>query len=103
MGLNRGELRFIEFKPLPETLIFVFAGLCIGFLQWTILRKYFLRSVFWIFASTIGWGICVLTTFFAEMVLDYEFPIFTFILGALLYGAITGGTIMWILRKKENI
>jgi hypothetical protein len=28
--------------------------------------------------------------------------VWAFILGALLYGAITGGTLMWIMRIKKN-
>src|SRR5512145_2687003 len=44
LELNRYELRFIEFRPLPEALIFACIGLIIGLLQWTILRRHFLRS-----------------------------------------------------------
>lgn len=93
LQLNRYELRFIEFRPLPEALIFACIGLIIGLLQWTILRRYFSRSFFWVLASTLGWGICVLVT---------QLSIWAFFLGALLYGAITGATLMWILRKKEE-
>jgi hypothetical protein len=93
LGLNRNELRFIEFKPLPEALIFAWAGLIIGLLQWTILRRYFLRSIYWVFASTLGWGICVFVT---------QISIWAFFIGALLYGVITGATLMWILRRKEE-
>lgn len=100
LNLNRSELRFIEFKPLPEALFFACSGVLIGVLQWTILRIYFLRSIYWIAASAFGWGICVLITYFAGMVLKPELSIFTFILGALLYGGITGGTLMWIMKKR---
>lgn len=93
LELNRYELRFIEFRPLPEALIFACIGLIIGLLQWTILRRYFLRSFFWVLASTLGWGMCVLVT---------RLSIWAFFMGALLYGAITGATLMWILRKKEE-
>lgn len=31
LGLNRGELRFIEFKPLPEALIFLVLDCCQGY------------------------------------------------------------------------
>jgi hypothetical protein len=47
MDLDREKLRFIEYKPLPETLIFASAGLLIGFLQWIVLRRYFFRSGYW--------------------------------------------------------
>jgi hypothetical protein len=93
LGLNRYELRFIEFRPLPEALFFACAGLIIGLSQWTILRKYFSRSFYWILASTLGWGLCVLVTLIS---------VWAFFVGALLYGAITGAAIMWVLKGKEN-
>jgi len=95
LELNRYELRFIEFNPLPEALIFACAGLLIGLLQWTILRRYFFRSGYWVLASALGWGICILMTFFIGWV------VVAFFLGALLYGAITGTTLMWILQNKK--
>jgi hypothetical protein len=91
LGLNRYELRFIEFRPLPEALIFACAGLTVGILQWFILKRYFSGSIFWILASTLGWGICILATLISA---------WAFFFGALLYGAITGATIVWMLRKK---
>lgn len=93
LGLNRYELRFIESNPLPEALIFACAGLIIGISQWVILRRYFSRSIYWVFASTVGWGICVLIT---------QISILAFFIGALLYGVITGAALMWVLHKKEE-
>lgn len=93
LGLNRYELRFIEFKPLPEALIFACAGLIIGLSQWTILRRYFSKSIYWVLASTLGWGICVFIT---------QISIWAFFIGALLYGVITGAALMWVLRRKEE-
>jgi len=93
LGMNRYELRFIEFKPLPEALFFASAGLIIGFLQWRILRRYFSGSIFWILASSLGWGLCIFVTLIS---------VWAFFLGALLYGAITGAAFMWILKRKEG-
>jgi len=93
LNLNRYELRFIEGNPLPEALIFACAGLVTGLLQWMILRKYTSKSVYWIFASTLGWGICVLVTLIS---------LWAFFIGALLYGAITGATLMWMMQRKET-
>lgn len=93
LNLNRYELRFIEGNPLPEALIFACAGLVTGLLQWMILKKYFSKSVYWIFASTLGWGICVLVTLIS---------LWAFFIGALLYGAITGATLMWMMQRKET-
>lgn len=93
LELNRYQLRFIESNPLPEVLIFTFIGLIIGLLQWVILRRYFLRSSFWVPASTLGWGICILVT---------QLSIWAFFIGAILYGAITGATLVGFLQKKEE-
>lgn len=93
MNINRYELRFIESNPLPEALIFASAGLIAGLLQWTILRKYFAGSLYWVLASALGWGISVLAT---------QISVWAFFLGALLYGAITGAAIMWLLQSKEK-
>jgi len=93
LNVNRYELRFIEFRPLPEALIFTCAGLITGLLQCTILRRFFFGSIYWVIASTLGWGICVFVT---------QISVWAFFIGALLYGAITGATLMWILRKKEE-
>jgi hypothetical protein len=104
LNINRMELRFIELNALPESLIFALAGLLTGLLQWTILRKYFLRSFYWVFASMTGWGICILIMGFVSL-----FPslntlltdVLVFMLGVTLYGAITGGTLIWVLQKRE--
>lgn len=101
LGLNRYELRFIEFRPLPEALIFACAGLIIGLFQWIILRRFFIRSGYWILASTLGWGICILITFFVGLI-DKEASLFAFFLGALLYGAITGATLIRILQNSVS-
>jgi hypothetical protein len=102
MGRDRWPLRFIEFNPLPEAMIFAAAGLLIGLLQWSVLKKHFTRSVFWIFASTLGWGMCILMIFFAGLFIKSSISVFTFIIGALLYGLITGATIMWLIQKREK-
>ena len=107
LGYNRGELRFIEFNALPEALIFVLIGTITGFLQWFLLKRYFSKSIFWITANGLGWGLCILT-----MAYGYVFPslmqdhsilsdLLFFCLGSALYGAITGAALIWVLHKKE--
>jgi len=103
MGLNRIELRVIELRPLPEALIFACAGFMIGLLQWIILRRYFYRSVCWVIASTLGWGICILINIFWIVPFiknSISATVMVFALGALLYGATTGATLMWIMEPK---
>ena len=100
MGLNRAELRFIEFNPLPESLIFASIGLLTGILQWPLLKKYFSRSGYWIIACITAWGILILINFLSYMPFirnSILASILVFALGALLYGAITGATLVWIM------
>jgi hypothetical protein len=96
LGMNRYELRWIELRPLPEALIFALIGLTVGLLQWMILRRFFIRSIYWVLASSLGWGACVLMTIFQGWV------IVAFCLGTFIYGLITGATLMWILERKDE-
>lgn len=93
MKINRYELRFIESNPLPESLIFASAGLLTGLLQYRALRKHFKGSGWWILGSTVGWGFCILITLIS---------IWAFFAGALLYGAMTGAVIIWLLHAKDD-
>jgi hypothetical protein len=102
LNLNRWELRFIEFKPLPEALFFGCAGLLIGLLQWRILRRFFHKSWYWVISSTLGWGFCIFIIYIAALVIKKNSVIFVFLLGTLLYGAITGFTLMWLLQRKDE-
>lgn len=102
LNINRYELRFIESNPLPEALFFACAGLLTGFLQWQGLKRYFSRSILWVPAITLGWGLCILVPYFAGMMMTVGLSILTFIFGALLYGLITGGTLMWALKERAG-
>lgn len=99
MGLLRGQIRFLESNPLPESIIFAFAGFLIGLLQWIILRKSFSKSIFWILASSFGWWICIFLTYILGLI-NKEISVLAFIPGTFLYGAITGATLMWIMKPK---
>ena len=98
MGINRGEFSFWENNPLPHAQIAAIYGLVIGLFQLLILRKHFTRSSFWILASALAWGVSILIT--AIKVTDDIFLLITFIIGILLYGLITGASLMWILKPR---
>jgi hypothetical protein len=97
----RGQLRFIESNPLPESIIVAVAGLLIGFLQWLILRKSFTRSIYWIIASSIGWWMCIFLTYIVSLI-NEQLSIFAFIPGSFLYGGITGVVLLWVMKPKEK-
>ncbi len=93
LDILRGQVMVINsFNPFPEAVIFAFAGLLIGLFQWMELKRYFRKSAFWIFASMLGWGIYIAATIIS---------FWAIFLGALLYGAITGATLLWVLQPKE--
>ncbi len=94
LHLNRGEYRFIEFRPFPEAIIFALAGLLSGLMQHHILKRIFAESGWWIMASAIGWALCIAVT---------QLSIWAFLPGTFLYGAITGGTIVKILSSKKML
>ena len=65
-----------------------------------LLKKQYAGRVYWVIASTLAWGISILITAIDQ---DSELALLiTFIIGAILYGAITGATLMWILKPKEK-
>lgn len=93
LDILRGQLNVLNSEnPFPEAAVFAFAGLIIGLFQWSILRHNFKKSAYWVIASMLGWGICILATILSDL---------AFFLGALLYGAITGATLLWVLQPKE--
>ena len=99
LDINRGELNFIEGNPLAHALILAITGLLIGLIQLPLLRRHYSGNAYWVIASSLAWGISVLLTAIHHQ--SDLAVLITFILGSLLYGAITGGTLMWILQLKE--
>ncbi len=98
--INRDTLTFIESgKPAAYVLIKFFTGLIIGLIQLPMLREYFSKVYYWIFASSLAWGISALIPAIMPRS-NYAFVI-TFILGFLLYGSITGAVLTWLQPSKE--
>ena len=105
LDMDRYKLRFIEGNPLPEALIFACAGMVTGILQVSILKKHFAKSGYWIIASTLGWGICILTNllWFVPVVRSsIFFVILVFAMGAMFYGIITGFTLTRVLKPLNE-
>ena len=100
MGINRGEFAFWENNPIPHALIATIYGLMIGLIQFPTIRKHFVKGAFWILASTLAWGVSIIIT--AINVKNDIFLPITFVLGILLYGLITGGALIWILKPRSN-
>ena len=91
LKINRSDLGIFQGGPqLPEAMIFSFSGLLIGFFQWLVIRKQFTKSVYWIPANFLGWGLGHLVML----------NILLFFPGALLIGIITGLFMSWILKSN---
>lgn len=88
LGIDREDLGWAQGgSALAEALIFLFSGALIGLFQMPLLKKNYHKTGLWIVSSCIGWGII---------------PLVFFIGGGLVYGAISGATLMWILEPKEK-
>ncbi len=77
----------------PETGIFTFAGLIVGFFQWFLIRKRFKRSGLWIVGSMLGWGVCMAVT---------TLSMWAFVGGVVLYGCTTGIILKIILKNNKS-
>lgn len=91
---SRGELDY-----LPNVLIFSTYGLIIGTIQYFILRIHLHRSALWILSNTLALGLGMLV---AGSVYDNPLMILTYLAGMIIYGAITGATLIWALKSKEK-
>jgi len=101
LDINRGELRFIEGNSLPDALIHAIIGFIIGLIQLPLLKPHFSGIAYWVIASTLAWGSFKLVT--AIPLENGAFEIIAVILGTLLYGAITGLTIIWLMKPKAKL
>jgi hypothetical protein len=98
LEIYRGLINiFNNTNHFPEASIFALAGLISGILQFRLLRAYYKKRFYWIVSSTLGWGLLILSTYLG---------LFAFLLGAILYGAITGIVFYRIMESKtqnENV
>lgn len=89
LEIYRGLINiFNTSNHFPEACIFAFAGLVTGILQFRLLKPHFANRFYWIVASTLGWVLLILSTYLGLLY---------FVFGALLYGALTGLTLNFVL------
>lgn len=87
LDIQRGDLGWAQGGSiLAEGLIFAFSGSLIGLFQYPLLRKFYHKAEMWIPISTLAWGLI---------------PMVIFIFGGLTFGAITGISLIWILKLKK--
>ncbi|WP_103919458.1 hypothetical protein, partial [Candidatus Venteria ishoeyi] len=87
MGINRADLGWPQGGSiLAETLIFLFSGAIIGLFQFPLLKRNYNRAGLWLLVCCIGWRLI---------------PMLIYIFGGIVFGAITGTTLIWIMKKRE--
>ena len=91
-GQSRADFRFLEQNTISETLIFLFAGLVTGLIQYSVLRLRFRKSGMWVWVSCLAWGLAILPT---------QVNIYAIFGGAMLYGIITSAAMIHIIHKPH--
>ena len=82
---------------IQEVVILSVMGLVIGSAQWLVLRKQLSQSHWWILASVLGITATLFAIFYSSLNLIFLFSIF-----GIIYGGITGFTLVWLLRQPGN-
>lgn len=82
---------------LGYTVVVAFGGAVAGILQWLVLRGQVSRAGWWVVASIVGWGLSMVTAGIIEGVLAAGF--FAPPAAGAVLGAVTGGALVWLLRK----
>ena len=83
-------------------LIYIIGGLMVGLLQAPLLEKYSLKSNLWVYACMLGWGLSFLI-FLLGAQLDSLKIFIVFFVGGLVFGTITGISILKILNEKKLV
>jgi hypothetical protein len=86
------------------------SGIILGMLQWIVLRRQTSRAWLWILASPLGWAIAVPTVGFLDQMGQDVAPrmsetvglILAFGLMGAVVGFVTGGVLVWMLRKPNS-
>ena len=86
------------------------SGAILGVLQWIVLRRQTSRAWLWILASPLGWAIAVLTVRFLDRMGQDVAPRMSETMGLILafglmgavVGFVTGGVLIWMLRKPDS-
>jgi len=95
----RGESFFTD-DSYVLYVIFPLIGLSTGFLQYTLLRRYFPHMAWWIAATFIGWLMPLATGPIIISLLDQRNDTFAIMFGLLLMGASIVVPQWWLLRKR---
>jgi hypothetical protein len=94
-------------------MVFAMGGASVGIAQWLVLRRQVARAGWWVFANTVmggalGWAVDLVKVKFLEPAIGLEviglvflLPVFG-VVALVVYGAITGGVLFWLLRQSAT-
>jgi hypothetical protein len=95
-------------EGLIFTLMLAVGGASVGIAQWLVLRRQVARAGWWVFANTVmggalGWAVDLVKVKFRGQAIGLVFllPVFG-VLALVVYGAITGGVLFWLLRQSAT-
>lgn len=100
---------FVENETFQNIILpFLIMGFIIGGAQWLLLRQWGKRSILWIVANVIGSILgYVSIEWFAESSfvnsLMNIFPFLVFLMFGVVFAAVTGLVLAWLLRKSQTI
>lgn len=106
-GLIFGFSAFIgPYKSLVAFLGWIgiasLGGLVTGALQWLVLRGKVSRSGWWVLASTVGWALSATVTRAIPWGVDDKDAMFGMVVAGVVWGMVTGGALVWLLRKHVS-
>jgi hypothetical protein len=94
-----GILGFLDDESvLLLTLIYTSIGLLVGVAQWLFLRAHFNRSLIWLLANAVGFGLGIAIVLVTNLI--DESGIASIVLVTFVYAITTGAVISWFLRSK---
>jgi len=88
-------------SPFGWAGVVALSGAVTGTLQWLVLRGQVSRAGWWVLASTLGWGLgMAVVGYGCDEVWDSELALlWSLVGGGVVMGAVTGGTLVWLLRQ----
>ena len=97
------------------TIAFTIGGAISGIFQYRLLRRHFQKSLLWIPANAIGWGLgmggmgiiilifnMIKSSQFIILLLRESAPLFSLFISPVILGVITAGTLIWLIRRPTQ-
>jgi hypothetical protein len=102
VGSDR-DLDIIGQGILIYFIIYTIGGVLVGLLQGSLLEKYSLNSHLWVYACTLGWGLSFLIFLLGAQLDHFLKIVIIFLIGGMVFGTITGISILKIFNEKKLV